>query len=505
MSYRNKIKRTIEIPKESSSYSVTRGGTFSEGDMNINREGISFGAGGSGGVGGIQLQSNSNMNRMGLGAGMGSSFNNNNSNMSSSISPLHNMSSPATVSPSSASNNNSNNSNATPTSFHPHHQFQSPASSSSAAGGLDSPAGSQVSPSQKLRNMGAPQSPSNALRKLSPSLEVKLQDLKILEVIGRGSGGVVQRALHIPTDCIFAVKVIPLDVTDKVRKQILFELRTLYEAQSPHIVRFHGAFFNEGSISMVLEFMDGGSLTELLARRGAIPEPVIASIAQQVLHGLVYLHKHRHLIHRDIKPQNLLLNTKGEIKISDFGVSGQLASTISSCVSWVGTVTYMSPERIQGKSYSVMSDIWSFGLSIMELAMGEFPYQMPSGNNNNNQQQPAGFNMGFWELLDYIVEKPVPVLDSAKFSSEFCDFVHICLRKEPRERPSAHELLDHPFLSKYGPVDIKSWLGEDPSMSSGSADGSVSAGNRVSMEGSGARSGSVGSARSGDGPAPMET
>ena len=318
---------------------------------------------------------------------------------------------------------------------------------------------SQVSPSHKLRSMGPPQSPSQALRKLGPSLEVKLQDLRILEVIGRGSGGVVQRALHIPTNCIFALKVIPLDVTDKVRKQILFELRTLYEAQSPHIVRFHGAFFNEGSISIVLEYMDGGSLTELLARKGPIPEPMIATIAQQVLHGLVYLHKHRHLIHRDIKPQNLLLNKKGEVKISDFGVSGQLASTISSCVSWVGTVTYMSPERIQGKSYSVMSDIWSFGLSIMELAMGEFPYPMAAAQGNQGGQ--GGFNMGFWELLDYIVEKPVPVLSATKFSSEFCDFVRICLRKDPHDRPSAHELLDHPFISKYGPVDIKEWLNDE--------------------------------------------
>eukprot|EP00126_Sphaerothecum_destruens_P006591 Sdes_comp19439_c0_seq1m10825 len=289
--------------------------------------------------------------------------------------------------------------------------------------------------------------------KWSPSgcVEVKLEDLRFEEIIGRGSGGIVQRALHVPTGLNYAVKVMPLDVNEKVSKQILFELRTLYEAQSPYVVGFHGAFFNEGTISVVLEYMDRGPLSGYLSKGGTFNEPLIATLSAQILSGLVYLHKHRHLIHRDIKPSNILINSKGQVKISDFGVSGQLTNTISSCVSWVGTVTYMSPERIQGKSYSTKSDIWSFGLTMMELAIGCFPYSFVG-----TTQKICTANLGFWELLDCIVDQPVPELPAGKYSREFCDFIAACLQKEPQKRHSASELLRHPFVSKYSPVDLSS-------------------------------------------------
>lgn len=94
----------------------------------------------------------------------------------------------------------------------------------------------------------------------------------------------------------------------------------------------------------------------------------------QVLLGLIYLHKELRVIHRDIKPSNLLLNSAGQLKISDFGVSGQLANSVSRCESWVGTITYMSPERIRGDEYSANCDVWSLGLCLMEFALGRFPY-----------------------------------------------------------------------------------------------------------------------------------
>jgi len=166
-------------------------------------------------------------------------------------------------------------------------------------------------------------------------------------------------------------QVIRLNVVETVRKQILLELRTLYQSQSPHIVKFYGAFFTEGQIQICLELMDGrgrgrparpgvwpwltgavrmrrcrapsgGSLEGLVARIGAFPEPIVGRIAGQVLRGLVYLHKDRHLLHRDLKPSNILINARGEVKISDFGVSGQLASSLASRGTWVGTVTYFS-------------------------------------------------------------------------------------------------------------------------------------------------------------------
>jgi len=286
-------------------------------------------------------------------------------------------------------------------------------------------------------------------RTINESFE--LQDLQVIKVVGHGNGGVVQKALHLPTSRVLALKVITLDVKESVRKQILLELKTLYKTQSEYVVTFYDAFFSEGSIFIALEYMDGGSLADLLKMNGCIPERILARITTQVLRGLVYLHKSLHLIHRDIKPSNLLLNTRGEVKIADFGVSGQLAHTLSQAVTWVGTVTYMSPERISGRSYSYDSDIWSLGLTLVELALGRYPYP---GDGR------VGEPMGFWELLDFVVKSPPPTLAPEKCSPELCAFVGACLQKEPEERPSAARLLEHPFITKYAEdnFDMASWV-----------------------------------------------
>mmetsp|Transcript_14673 Transcript_14673/g.25072 ORF Transcript_14673/g.25072 Transcript_14673/m.25072 type:complete len:382 (+) Transcript_14673:110-1255(+) len=287
-----------------------------------------------------------------------------------------------------------------------------------------------------------------------PLQDLRMQDLQVLETVGQGSSGTVQKAIHIKTGRLLALKKVALNVTEeKVRKQILLELRTLHDStHCNYIVLFHGAFYMDGNISIALEYMDGGSLADVLKVMGRIPEHVIARIASQVLKGLAYLHKERHLIHRDIKPSNLLVNLKGQVKISDFGVSGQLPSSLPTeqCASWVGTVCYMSPERISGHKYGYDSDIWSFGLSMLELALGRFPYE-PVGENKA---------FGFWDLMDHIVTKPPPQLDSTQFSDEFCDFVSLCLRKSLDERPCASELLVHPFLTKYmlDEFDMAEWV-----------------------------------------------
>jgi len=279
----------------------------------------------------------------------------------------------------------------------------------------------------------------------------ELQDLQVIKLIGHGSGGTVQKALHVPTQRLVALKVITLDVKESVRKQILLELKTLYRTQSEYVVTFYDAFFSEGSIFIALEYMDGGSLADLLKLNGCIPERILARITTQVLRGLVYLHKSLHLIHRDIKPSNLLLNTRGEVKIADFGVSGQLAHTLSQAVTWVGTVTYMSPERISGRSYSYDSDLWSLGLTLVECTLGRYPYPGDGGR---------GEPMGFWELLDFVVKSPPPTLPASKCSPELCAFVTACLQKEPEERLPAAKLLEHPFITKYAEdnFDMASWV-----------------------------------------------
>eukprot|EP00238_Polyblepharides_amylifera_P004994 CAMPEP_0196593990 /NCGR_PEP_ID=MMETSP1081-20130531/77086_1 /TAXON_ID=36882 /ORGANISM="Pyramimonas amylifera, Strain CCMP720" /LENGTH=399 /DNA_ID=CAMNT_0041918129 /DNA_START=75 /DNA_END=1274 /DNA_ORIENTATION=+ len=278
---------------------------------------------------------------------------------------------------------------------------------------------------------------------------MNLKDLKQLSQLGRGSSGVVSKVQHVPTGEIYALKCIQMDMQEQVRKNILQELRTLHDAKCDHIVQCHGSFYSNGVIYSVLEYMDAGSLAQILKSVKSISEKHLSKIAKQVLEGLIYLHKELHVIHRDIKPCNLLINLAGEVKISDFGVSGKLASSVADCASFVGTVTYMSPERISGSCYSYDCDIWSLGLSVLELAQGRFPYP-PTETAN------GGHPLSFWDLLDYIVEQPPPKLASEKFSADFCDFVAVCLQKEPKKRATATDLMAHPFITKFNdtPNDI---------------------------------------------------
>merc|ERR1719210_1262953 len=117
--------------------------------------------------------------------------------------------------------------------------------------------------------------------------------------------------------------------------------------------------------------MDGGSLDLILRKAGRIPEPILGTITIAVLKGLSYLREKHQIMHRDVKPSNILVNTCGEIKLCDFGVSGQLIDSMAN--SFVGTRSYMAPERLQGSHYSVQSDIWSLGLSLVEMSIGRYP------------------------------------------------------------------------------------------------------------------------------------
>ncbi|CAM6009425.1 unnamed protein product [Sphagnum balticum] len=277
---------------------------------------------------------------------------------------------------------------------------------------------------------------------VQPAAEGKmsLADLETIKVIGKGSGGVVQLVRHKFSNNMYALKVIQMNIDEVVRKQIVQELKINQSSQFPYVVVYYHSFYNNGIISIVLEYMDGGSLADIIKQVKQIPEPFLAVISQHVLKGLDYLHQVRHIIHRDIKPSNFLVNHKGEVKISDFGVSAVLGNSMDQRQSFVGTCTYMSPERISGNKYGYESDIWSLGLTLLECALGRFPYQPPG--------EDEGF-LNFYELLSTIVEEPPPVAPADKFSSEFCSFISACIQKEPSERLSAAELLNHPFLQKY--------------------------------------------------------
>jgi mitogen-activated protein kinase kinase len=180
---------------------------------------------------------------------------------------------------------------------------------------------------------------------------------------------------------IMAMKEIRLELEEAKFTTILKELVILHECVSPYIIDFYGAFFQEGAVYMCIEYMDGGSIDKLYT--GGIPEEVLRKITYSTIMGLKTLKDKHNIIHRDVKPTNILVNTKGQVKICDFGVSGNLVASIAKTN--IGCQSYMAPERISGGgmsaaganaegTYSVQSDIWSLGLTIIECAMGRYPY-----------------------------------------------------------------------------------------------------------------------------------
>ncbi|KAH7284485.1 hypothetical protein KP509_34G056300 [Ceratopteris richardii] len=311
------------------------------------------------------------------------------------------------------------------------HKRSTPSSSSSAAGsnGIDEKFGDSY-------NDG-----SGSSGGWEHTYRCASHEMCIFGAIGWGASSVVRKAIHIPTHRILALKKINIFEKDK-RQQLLNEIRTLCEApRAQGLVEFNGAFYtpDSGQISIALEYMDGGSLADIVRVKQRIPEPILSVITRKVLQGLQFLHGVRHLVHRDIKPANLLVNLDGEPKITDFGISAGLDNSIAMCATFVGTVTYMSPERINNECYSYPADIWSLGLSLLECATGEFPYNASKGPVN---------------LMLQVMCDPSPTLPEDQFSPEFRGFVDSCLQKEADSRPTAEQLLSHSFIRKYETTEI---------------------------------------------------
>jgi mitogen-activated protein kinase kinase len=177
------------------------------------------------------------------------------------------------------------------------------------------------------------------------------------------------------------------------------------------------------------------SLDAISKKFGPIRVDVLGKISEAILGGLTYLWINHRIMHRDIKPSNVLVNAKGNIKICDFGVSSELEGSIAD--TFVGTGTYMAPERISGGQYTVKSDVWSVGLTIMELAVGKFPFHSETGEDSD----PGGI----LDLLQQIVHEPSPKLpQSDAFPPSLHEICQRCLMKDPSQRPTPQEL----FVSK---------------------------------------------------------
>jgi len=288
--------------------------------------------------------------------------------------------------------------------------------------------------------------------------------------LGHGNGGVVHKMKHKKSNLVMARKLVHLEVKPSVRNQILKELEILHKCNSPYIVGFYGAFHENNEISICMEFMDGLSLDIVLQTVGRIAEPIIGRLSVAVIKGLTYLKQECHILHRDVKPSNVLVNSKGEIKLCDFGVSGKLIDSMAN--SFVGTRSYMAPERLRGDGYTVQSDVWSFGLSLVELSVGRYPIpppsrreyaemfkvsidkiELPEEYQEDVSETGAPKTMAIFELLDYIVNKQPPILPKNVFSDEFCNFVFKCLRKNVAERADLNVLAAHPFYVKYDVLD----------------------------------------------------
>ncbi|CAO3609309.1 unnamed protein product [Cunninghamella blakesleeana] len=271
--------------------------------------------------------------------------------------------------------------------------------------------------------------------------DVQAKDLEILKRLGEGAAGTVRKVLHKPTNLIMAKKSISTDPDPAVQKQILRELSFLKTCNSPYIVSFYGAFLDDGetTVSLCMEYCEAGSLQDIYTRAaergGVIGEAVLERIAESVCKGLVYLHSKR-VIHRDIKPSNIVVTRKGEIKLCDFGVSGELINSVAE--TFTGTQYYMAPERIQGNAYAVQSDIWSLGLTLIEVSQNE-PALPPPGHPD----------LSIFELLDFIVRQPVPVIKGSHISDACKNFVAVCLTKDPYLRPTPATMLEHPFIKKW--------------------------------------------------------
>uniref|UniRef100_A0A3Q3FZZ3 mitogen-activated protein kinase kinase n=1 Tax=Labrus bergylta TaxID=56723 RepID=A0A3Q3FZZ3_9LABR len=253
-------------------------------------------------------------------------------------------------------------------------------------------------------------------------LQINAQDIHYQEQLGHGNGGTVYKAYHLLGKRVLAVKVIPLDITVELQKQIMSELEILYKCDSPYIITFFSAFFVENRISICTEFMDGGSLDVYKI----IPEHVLGRIAVAVVKGLTYLWSLK-ILHRDVKPSNMLVNTRGQVKLCDFGVSTQLVNSIAK--TYVGTNAYMAPERISGEQYGIHADVWSVGISFMEVQ--QFTTCSPL------------------QLLQCIVDEDPPVLPVSQFSEKFVHFITQCMRRQPKERPAPNNLMEHYFITQY--------------------------------------------------------
>ncbi|XP_078787873.1 mitogen-activated protein kinase kinase kinase kinase 4 isoform X10 [Oryzias latipes] len=264
---------------------------------------------------------------------------------------------------------------------------------------------------------------------------------ELVEVVGNGTYGQVYKGRHVKTGQLAAIKV--MDVTEDEEEEIKLEINMLKKySHHRNIATYYGAFIkksppgHDDQLWLVMEFCGAGSITDLVknTKGNQLKEDWIAYISREILRGLAHLHAH-HVIHRDIKGQNVLLTENAEVKLVDFGVSAQLDRTVGRRNTFIGTPYWMAPEVIAcdenpDATYDYRSDLWSCGITAIEMAEGA----------------PPLCDMHPMRALFLIPRNPPPRLKSKKWSKKFFSFIESCLVKNYMQRPPTDQLLKHPFI-----------------------------------------------------------
>lgn len=266
------------------------------------------------------------------------------------------------------------------------------------------------------------------------SMVVDASDLSKIGDLGHGAYGIVDKMRHSVTGTIMAVKKITVTVDQKEKKRLLMDLDIMRTCKCEFTVQFYGAVFVEGDVWICMECMDASLdkfYPKVFKNNKIMTEDILGKILCSVVEALHYLHSNLKVIHRDVKPSNILINRLGNVKMCDFGISAYLVNSVAKTVD-AGCRPYMAPERIdvesnQKNNYDIRSDVWSLGISMIEMATGKFPY--------NKWTTP------FEQLKQVVIDDP-PRLQPGTFSEYFEEFITACLQKDHSKRPNYVQLLN---------------------------------------------------------------